>query len=245
LDNTTAIFIGIICLIIFGSLLVAGIKIQNKAFPKTTLEQGYKNAIFSILITYTLIACIVGTIVYFIFNQSANATLGISIIFLWIVTYLFFSYTWMNNKRKAGYILLDIMPFPNKYLFILFACGTIIQGILGDFSFGLLNGSPSRYVSIMIGLSLAIFCFLIAFSRIQIRENGILIYIDLIKWEKIESFTWVFDSKKAHTLKFTYKGRLPAFMRNGVLPVPIEKKAELAAILEKNSSKMSLISKSA
>ena len=73
---------------------------------------------------------------------------------------------------------------------------------------------------------------LTAFSRIQVCENGILAYVDLVKWKEVESFSWADSNKKTYTLKLRYRERLPGILRNGAIPFPVEKKAELESILE-------------
>ncbi|HNE06560.1 MAG TPA: DUF5673 domain-containing protein [Anaerolineales bacterium] len=160
--------------------------------------------------------------------DSLNISYGIlfGTIFCWVYFKLF------SNKQKAGKELLDIAPIQNGVILFIIGIITIILGLLGFVDFIGKDTRFSWFISTVIGLASGVYFVYMGFSRIQIYENGILVYVDLIKWSKIESFEWVDDKGKACTLKLRYKGRTPAFLRNGAVPVPVEKKEQVDSLLE-------------
>ncbi len=64
-----------------------------------------------------------------------------------------------------------------------------------------------------------------AFSRLQIRENGIWEYGSLLRWHRIVSYRWADDG----TLVLRAKGYLT--MPRGALPVPPQHKEAVNAFL--------------
>ncbi len=224
---------GIIALVAFA-LKKIGVNV------KTAWLQGIKNAFFT-----SLVMCVVGGAIAIIplfgFGASTYDSLNISYgimfgaIFCWAYFKLF------SNKQKAGQELLDIAPIQNGVMFFIAGIIAIIIGMLGFADFIGKDTKFSWLISAVIGLSSGAYFVYMGFSRIQVYENGILVYVDLIKWSKIESFEWVDDKEKTCTLKLRHKGKMPAFLRNGAVPVPVEKKAQLASLLEQFLSEIVLM----
>jgi hypothetical protein len=207
-------------------------KFGLKGMPASAMQQGYKNA----LITFVIMAAIFGLIwsmLFFGFGQSSGDSLFFSWVIMGVATYILVIISWFRNRSKAGKILLDLIPYPNKTFSLIMGVLFIILGFSGIYSFMWKDSEYSRLISSIIGLCVGTYQIFMSFSHIRVHENGILAYVDLVKWEKIESFEWISGNKQAHTLKLKYKGRLPGFMREGALPVPVEKKPELETILEK------------
>ena len=122
----------------------------------------------------------------------------------------------------------------------------IILGFIGSWvAKSFINLSYAPHSSIFIGVSVAIYYLLMAFGRLQVRDKGILVYADLIRWERIESFDWVYGNEKMYTLKFKLAGRSPSFLRNGALSIPVEKKNELEEILKYHLPNKAVTAKSA
>ena len=199
--------------------------------PKAAWQQGFKNAFFTLLIIL-FVTGVIALIAILGFRQSVGNGFLIAFAVIWVMVYFFFVFAWFKNRRQAGQVVLDIMPFPNRALSFILGVLFIVLGFLGTYQFTAINTSNSRLISSVIGVSIGTYQIFMGFSRLQIRENGILAYVDLVKWNKIESFDWVHNGGKMSTLKLRYKGRLPAFLRNGALPVPIEKKGKLESLLE-------------
>ena len=211
----------IIILIIVGALILLGIflgvKFGSKGIPSSAMQQGYKNA----LITLVIMAAIFGllwSVIFFGFKQSSGSSLVFSGVIIWVAIYVWVIISWLRNRNIAGKILLDLISYPNKTLALIMGVLFIILGFSGTYSFMWRDFEYSWFISSLIGLSLGIYQIFMSFSHIRVHERGIMAYVDLVKWEKIESFEWRSGNQQAYTLKLKYKGRLPGFMREGALP---------------------------
>jgi hypothetical protein len=231
LDTLTLLLITVGAVILSGIGISIGLKVGSQGLL-TIPKQNYKNLLIT-LVPMIAILGVISSIIFFGFQQPANNSVVISGAIMWLAVYVFAVIAWFTNRKKAGKILLDVRPFPARIPNFISAGLIIVLGFLGTYSFYWRDSEYAWLVSSIIGLSIGIFQVFIGLSRIQVYENGILAYIDLMKWEKIESFNWVSDNQKAYTLKLRLKGRLPGFLRNSALPIPIEKKRKLEAILEK------------
>ncbi|MEK6753265.1 MAG: DUF5673 domain-containing protein [Chloroflexota bacterium] len=220
--------VGIIALVLFA-LQKFGVNISG-GLPKTAWLQGLKNAFFTMLIMGAVIGGI-AIIPIFGFGQSIKNGFIISFGAIWAAIYVWLIFTWISRGKKSGRMLLHVISLPNRWLFLVFGIISIIAGFGGFWDFVWENTEYSWLISIAVGLSAGTYFILMYFSHIRIHENGILAYVDLIKWSKIESFSWISDNKKVHTLKIRVKGNVPSFLRNGAIPVPIEKKEQMESIL--------------
>ena len=222
-----AVDVGIVTLVLFvlpkiGVKVIGGLSIA-------AWFQGLKNFFF----TFLVIGAFAGSIAIipiFGFEQSIKNGFEISFAIIWIVLCVWFIFAWYSRGQRAGSMLLDIIPLPNRWLFLIMGALAIILGFLGSLDYIWVDTEYSRLISIVVGLSAGIVFVIVSFSRIQVHENGILAYVDLIKWSKIESFEWVYDNQKLYTLKLRYKGKLPAVLRGGAIPVPVEKKEKLESL---------------
>ena len=73
----------------------------------------------------------------------------------------------------------------------------------------------------------------IGLSRIQIRENGIWVYYNLISWDKIRSYEWIPAQGKTQALKYYMKRKRLLFFGLGIIPVPLEKKDQAQQLLDR------------
>ena len=73
-------------------------------------------------------------------------------------------------------------------------------------------------------MSMALFPFVAAFGRLQVRENGIIGYWDLLPWSNFASYRWADDC----TLLITKKRRLSLRV---ALSVPPEQKQAVEELL--------------
>jgi hypothetical protein len=209
-----------------------GRKLGGKNVSKAAREQGSKNLLFTMVLVFAM-AGIIMLIAIWGFGQSIRNAFSISFTIIIIASFIYFIFFWLANRRRAGAVLLDIMPYPTKRLSLVSAGLFIFIGFLGAFSFFWKDTKYAQLASSLFGLSVGITHIITALSRLQVRENGILAYVDLIRWAKIESIAWTDEDKPVNSLKLRYKSHLPGALRNGVIPVPTEKRAELEAILEK------------
>ena len=106
------------------------------------------------------------------------------------------------------------------------------MGLVGSYEPTLHSASVSWLLSVVTGLSIGMYQVFLGFSRLEIRKNGIMVYVEFVPWDKIEAFKWVYGGGKFSILKFQYRTRFPAFLRKVDLPVPIEKKQQLELLLE-------------
>jgi uncharacterized membrane protein SirB2 len=209
-----------------------GGKVMAKKLPNATKGQGCRNA----LITSLLVAAVIGTlwlILYWGFKQSARQSLFLAWLILVVVIGVWAVLSWFQNKDKAGKVLLDLLPYPHKTLNLVSGILFILIGFIGAFDFGYAESQYGWVISSLIGLAIGAYQIVIGYSHIRVHEHGIMAYQTFLKWERIESFQWISGNHHMLTLKLKYKGRLPLFMREGALPVPLEKKPELEGILEK------------
>ena len=200
--------------------------------PNSTKAQGYRNALIGIALMAAIIG-ILWLVLYWGFKQSAGDSLFLSWAAVALLACVYTPLSWFQSMKKAGEVLLDLMPHPNKTLTLLSGILFILIGILGGFDFVHSDSIYSWLFSSIIGLSGGAYQIVMAFSHLRVHENGVMAYRTFLKWEKIESFQWVSGNGQIDTLKLKYKGRTPGFMREGAMPVPTEKRPELESILEK------------
>ncbi|MFN8414451.1 MAG: hypothetical protein U0Z26_18875 [Anaerolineales bacterium] len=193
--------------------------------------QGMKNAFFTSLAMLAVVG-LISAIPILGFSSSTRNSLAISFGIIWSGIFLWFFLNLFSFRQKAGQVLLDVAPIQNGWLF--FVTG-IIMIILGFSGFADFLGKDTKYswlISVGVGLFSGVYALIMSFSRIQIYENGILAYIDLIKWSKIEAYEWIDDNGKSFTLKLKYKGKMPIILRSGAVPVPTDKRAQLFSLLK-------------
>ena len=223
---------GILALVLLG-LKKIGVNIRD------TWLQGAKNAFF---VSLTIVA-LVGAIAMIPiqgFGESTQDRLAISFGVIWVAVFCWAYFSLFSSRQKAGQELLDVAPNQNGTIISLIGIGSIVIGLFGIADF---IGNDSRFSwlrSAIIGLSCGLYFVYLGFSHIRICENGIVAFVDLIKWSKIESFEWIDHNGKAYTLKLRYKGKIPMFLRMGAVPVPTEKKSQVDAILRQYLSRITL-----
>lgn len=215
---------GIIALVMFG-LKKVGVNIREAWL------QGVKNAFFTSLVILAVVG-LISVIPILGFGESTRNSLAISFGIIWSGIFLWFFFNLFSLRQKAGQTLLDVAPIPNRWLFFVIGIISIALGFSGFADFVWEDTKYSWLISVVVGIFCGAYALIMSFSRIQIHENGILAYVDLVKWSKIESYEWIDDNGESFTLKLKYKCKMPIFLRSGVIPVPTEKKVQLAPILK-------------
>jgi hypothetical protein len=193
--------------------------------------QGIKNLFF----VYLMIDVVVGAIALiqvFGFGKSTYHGFAISFEVLWGLAILWFYFNLFSLKRKAGRVLLDIAVVPVGCLFFIMGVVCIIIGFLGYADLIWKGTLYSWLISIVTGLASGAYFIIMSFSHVRIHENGIVAYVDLIQWSRIESFEWIDNHGKPYMLKLRYKGKRPSFLRNGAIAIPMEKRKQVEAFLE-------------
>ena len=92
------------------------------------------------------------------------------------------------------------------------------------------NDLPVRILVAMWLASFAVYWFIMAFGRLQILENGIWQYVELLRWERIELYEW--QGQQKWTLMLKTRTKLPFFGR-GALPFPLEHRDAVDELLRK------------
>lgn len=230
-------------ILVLATILIAVVWLARKLiYPQMTtasMDQSFKNGLWTMAIMIIVLA-VVGGLVYLVFHSIDFTIIGL-IFFGSLIIY--FLYASIRGWRERGKLLLVVMPNPAKtvsffWLFLMgFAC------LVGTLPFLLPQASlnaaspPDNLSNLKETFKFAAYFVLglvnliIGFQNIQLHENGIVVYVDLIKWEKIESWYWMNDDDgKNCTMKLTYTGNTPLFLRSGAMPVPSAKKAAVEEI---------------
>ena len=201
--------------------------------PRAIWQQDAKHALFVIVITLFIFG-VPALILFFGFGQPIGKAAYIAFALGTVVAVFPFVFTWFKNRRQAGPVVLDLLPVPGRRTSLLLGATFILSGFLGVYRSASLSARDSWLVSSLIGLSLGIYQILFAGSRLEVRENGIMIYTEFAPWDQIEAFEWLEGDETFSTLKLQYRSRFPAFLRKVDLPVPIEKKQQLELSLEQH-----------
>jgi hypothetical protein len=139
-----------------------------------------------------------------------------------------FLFGWIFRKRNAEPLLLDVGLLPNRWFFRITGIFYLIMYLLT------LYDHVYRYernqLSVIVWVFMGVFFTTLSFSKVQIYQGGIWTSAILIPWAKIESTEW--RDGRSYNLEIQGRGWLPAFMRRWAIPVPIEKRAEVEALLE-------------
>ena len=136
---------------------------------------------------------------------------------------------WVYGKKSGGPVLIDCGAHPGKnMLFVCFICVLIIGGSEDAATF------LDRHFQIGISIAVAAFFFIIAFGRLQIRQNGIWAYASLIEWNKVKRYYW--EGETDCTLLVETKKLIPIPILRSALPVPTEHKDSVDRLLAKHCS---------
>jgi hypothetical protein len=199
--------------------------------PKAIWRQDSKYALFIIGISL----CLFGVpflIALFGFGQPTWKSLYIGFAVAAVGSTLLFLFNWFRDRRQAGPVVVDLLPIPARWTAFLLGAMFMLMGFVGTFESASLGPGYSWLVSILVGLSIGSYQIFMGFSRVEIRENGIMVYIEFVPWDRIEALEWLEGAGEFSTLKIQYRTQLPAILRNVELPVPMEKKQQVESLLE-------------
>lgn len=230
-------FVVAISLIGVVVIYVAFHMIRKKAqtVPRVALRQGRNDAIVwlvGVVLATLGIATAIRCLYDWPLGGSVVAALGLLSAFFFVI---FFG-AWIRNRSKAGAVVLDCGEHPSKGLFLLnaviwslFTVPLSVRILVAVF-----HGKNDSLNGILAVAWLSCFCvywFIMAFGRLQIRENGVWQYVALLKWDRIESYDWHGEQKR--TLMLKRKTRIP-FSGPSDLPVPIEHRDAVDELLRKH-----------
>jgi hypothetical protein len=201
--------------------------------PRAIWRQDSKYALFIIGLTL----CLFGVpflIALFGFGQPAGKSLYIGFAVAAMGSGLLSLLNWIRDRRQAGPVVVDLLPIPGRRGSFLLGGAFILMGFLGTYSSASLSTRESWLVSSLVGLSIGISQIFMGVSRLEIRQNGIMVYIEFVPWERIEALEWVDGAGETSTLKIQYRTQFPSIMRKVDLPVPVEKRQQLESLLERH-----------
>ena len=208
---------------------------MSNKLPESTRGQGCFNATVALLLAAAFIA-LLWAILFWGFRLSPGFSLFLAWAPLAVVGCLYLAFAWYRDWKDAGQVLLEVIPHPRKTMSLISGILFLLLGLLGASDLVYSDSEYAWRFSSLIGLVVGIYQIVISFSHIRVHENGIMAYRTLLRWKKIESFQWVSGNEQMDTLKLRYKGIWPGFLREGALPIPLEKRPELEPILEKHLS---------
>ena len=184
-----------------------------------------KNALIGCVGTLASLSAITATI-SLAFSQPFIASLWAAMQALLVLAFLAFVVGWFHGQTVAGFILLDCGPFPMHRQ----ALGLVI--VTQFIGVGFLGGAMNLFGiwAPMLGILCPAFYLIILTGRLQLRENGIWLYVCLLRWDRISSYHWADDS----TLVWKRKNFLGLFQ--GVLNIPREHRQAFADMLAKRCS---------
>lgn len=200
--------------------------------PKAVWRQDSQYVLFIIALTLCIFG-IPALIAIFGFGQPVRNGSYIALAIGAVITAFLLVFSWFKNRRQAGLVVIDLLPIPGRKLSFTLGGLFILMGLLGSYEPTLHSASVSWLLSVVTGLSIGMYQIFLAFSRLEIRKNGIMVYVEFVPWNKIEAFEWVEGGETFSTLKFQYRSQFPAFLRKVDMPVPTEKKQELELLLER------------
>ena len=191
-------------------------------------RQSMKNSLVylgGILVVWLAVAFVVSLLL----GESMRASFATSGPVLAGLTLVWLLCVWTHGKKSGGPLVLDCGAHPGKkMLFFCFICVLIIGGREDSATF------LDRRFEIGINIALAAFFFILAFGRLQIRQNGIWAYASLIAWDKVKRYYW--EGETDCTLLVETKKLIPIPILRSALPVPTEHKDSVDRLLAKHCS---------
>jgi hypothetical protein len=135
-------------------------------------------------------------------SQRDNAARVLQLFLLVLFLGLFIPH--LIKRTKGGSVLLYIGRNSYRAAFCTILAGILIFFVLRSvISEARQDGLDLKEFARTFGfLSIAALGLFFGFSKIQIREDGILYFLVLIKWEKIDSYQW--EGRNASTLTLKY-----------------------------------------
>jgi len=204
-------------------MTLKNIENMRKAMPSAALRQG-RNRGLVCLVVFILVTIVLTVAIrhwcQWTVGRSFWAVLGVFSVFFLVV---FFGKSFRGRSR-AGPLVLDCGEHLTKRLFLINA---VMWSVFAGFAVAAVLvaavlGEDDLLIRILVALwiaSFAIYWFIMTFGRLQIRENGIWYYTELLNWERIESHEWQGGPNPKLILKTRAR---PPFFGCGALPLPLE-----------------------
>jgi hypothetical protein len=191
--------------------------------------QGLRNALLCLVGVLTLVGCVSamcltwGVPLFYAMLGSLLALLGLVMVIILS--------GWLRDRNSSGPVLLDLGPNPvrNSLRKAAWSVGALAVSI------GPMTGwlTKEAEVAIIAGGSLglvALFFFLLSIGRLQVRESGLWVCWQLLRWGKIGSWRWEGDS----ALWVNTKGFFSWYQM--ILPIAPGQRKEVYELLIKHCS---------
>lgn len=202
--------------------------------PKSAVKQAYK----VLLIVIPVLLGIVG-LVYLFFAYVLHQSPQDSVVFSLGLYYLFglvsYLIRWRKSRRHLDRLVYEIASEPvnkNAFYFNTFVLPLSLLINAYNVHRNIAHLSAFAWFALITVCALgAIFNIMFARGKLRIYENGILLYILFVEWNKIESYRWGEGNEKFISLHLKEKGKSPALFRDGAFMVPVGKKDEVDKVL--------------
>lgn len=194
---------------------------------KAARKRGRTNAVIVLMMLWPVIY-LVALAVSHQFNISMTfAILGTSLSLSAIMIPITFG-TMLLGRARAGQVLLDCGPHPARKQFWMMAALMFAAAFVTAL---LTTGIVANLIAIFLA-AFALYWAVLSRGRLQICENGVYQYWGLLRWNRIQSYRWEGDLDATLLLQATTRF---AFMGRGALPVAVEQKKLVDALLQKHS----------
>ena len=191
-------------------------------------KRGFLNMVmcgFGVCLALLLLTMLVS----FFRNDQSAVSLGIAFGLFWVFAIAGVIFSWIAGRASAGPLLLDGGPHPTRGLFLVNAVLMMLAGC------GIWGSMSDEYgiVGTLFCFSFAGYWFLMSLGRLQICENGLWQYWSLLKWKRIKSYDWTGDTDATLMIQTAHRF---AFLGKGALPVRLEQKEAVDALLKRKMS---------
>ena len=190
-------------------------------FTSTAQSQGRKNVLICAIGSLVLWLAIT-TAVSYLPGRTFVGSFDLSFALLGVAIFLLFIGTWLYGLSTRGAVLLDCGPHPQRRNFVAIAAISVMAALAVG-SAATTSSSLLIAASPFFGIASAVYWLIVATGRLQVHENGLWIYWDLVQWRKIRSYRWAPDA----TLMFQARFR-------GAVPVPQAHRKSFDILLAKH-----------
>jgi len=145
------------------------------------------------------------------------------------------SANWMYRLMTPRTVLVDAGRNPHQWLILvsggLFLLAMLSSGDLQRF----LDGAPRlRSWLALVDLVLPVLALLLAFSRLQIREDGLMIWMRLVPWCHIRCYHWEHEGRLLLTTGFCMPLVKAPLIFTQAIKIPTDKKDAFDAALRQH-----------
>lgn len=194
----------------------------------TAYAQGVRNALICGIGVLAFWLSIAG-VISLVSDRPIRDSYGPAFAILWGFIIVWFVAAWIYGRQSGGRVILDCGPHPTRKLFLINAVIFLFLGVTGSLAGTSAASMDPGIAGPVFGISFALYWVIMATGRLQMRETGIWQYWSLLRWSRIDTYSWANDC----TLLLKTKGALSSLGR-GALPVPPEHKEAIEKLLQEH-----------